>query len=85
MVAILRACGVQHASLFGSYARGEQHLDSDVDLLVELPVGASLFDVSRLGLALEELLGRPVDLVTSFAALHPLIQERVLREQETLL
>lgn len=85
VVAILRAFGVRHASLFGSYARGDQRPESDIDLLVDLPSGASLFDVSRLGLALEDFLGRPVDLVTSFSALHPLIQARVQREQEVLL
>lgn len=85
VVAILRAFGVRHASLFGSYARGDQRSESDIDLLVDLPPGASLFDVSRLGLALEDLLGRPVDLVTSFPSLHPSIQARVQREQETLL
>jgi predicted nucleotidyltransferase len=85
MVEILRTFGVRHASLFGSYARGEQRAESDVDLLVDLPPGASLFDVSRLGLALEDLLGRRVGLVTSFTALHPIIQERVVCEQEPLL
>ena len=85
IVAILREFGVQHASLFGSAVRGEQRLGSDLDLLVDLPPGASLFDLSRLGLALEDALGRPVDLVTSFADLHPVIQERTRREAEVLL
>jgi predicted nucleotidyltransferase len=85
IVAILRAYGVLHASLFGSVARGEQRADSDVDLLIDLPPGASLMDVSRLGLELEDTLGRPVDLVTSFDVLHPVIQERLRREEEVLL
>lgn len=85
LVAILRAFGVQHASLFGSVVRGEHRPESDLDLLVDLPVGASLFDLSRLGLALEDALGRPVDLVTSFTDLHPVIQERIRREEEVLL
>jgi predicted nucleotidyltransferase len=85
IVAILRAYGVLHASLFGSVARGEQREDSDIDLLVDLPPGASLMDLSRLGLELEDALGRSVDLVTSFEALHPIIQERLRREEEVLL
>ncbi len=84
-IAILREHGVLHASLFGSFARGEQRADSDIDLLIDLPAGASLLDLSRLGLALEDALGRSVDLVTSFAALHPVIQERLRREEEVLL
>lgn len=85
LVAILREYGVRHASLFGSVARGEQRADSDIDLLVDLPPGSSLMDVSRLGLALEDALGRPVDLITSFDALHPAIQENLRREEEVLL
>ena len=85
IVAILREHGVRHASLFGSVARGEQREDSDIDLLVDLPPGASLMDLSRLGLELEDALGRSVDLVTSFEALHPIIQERLRREEEVLL
>ncbi len=85
LIAILREHGVRHASLFGSFARGEQRVESDIDLLVDLPEGVSLLDLSRLGLALEDALGRSVDLVTSFESLHPVIQERVRREQEILL
>lgn len=85
IVAILRAYGVRHASLFGSVARGEQREDSDIDLFIDLPPGASLMDLSRLGLELEDALGRSVDLVTSFEALHPIIQERLRREEEILL
>ncbi|MGO9740121.1 MAG: nucleotidyltransferase family protein, partial [Roseiarcus sp.] len=32
----LRALGVSHAALFGSRARGEQRVDSDIDILVEI-------------------------------------------------
>jgi len=85
IVAILREHGVRHASLFGSVARGDQREDSDIDLFVDLPPGASLMDLSRLGLELEDALGRSVDLVTSFEALHPIIQERLRREEEVLL
>jgi predicted nucleotidyltransferase len=85
IVAILREFGVRHASLFGSVARGGQRPESDLDLLIDLPPGASLFDLSRLGLALEDALGRPVDLVTSFANLHPVLQERIRHEEEVLL
>ena len=51
--------------LFGSYARGEEREDSDVDLLVKfdrsIPIG--LFAYSRMHRELEEKLGRKVDLV----------------------
>lgn len=91
MISILRAHGVRHAILFGSYARGDQHAESDeqsesdIDLVVDLPPGTSLFDLSALGLALEDTLGRRFDLVTSLERLHPLIRENVRREGEVLL
>jgi hypothetical protein len=40
--------GVSNVRVFGSVARGEDTADSDIDLLVDLPVGASLFTVARL-------------------------------------
>ena len=55
---------VLKAWLFGSYARGEETPESDVDILVMLdyskPVGLKFFGMFE---DLKELLGRPVDLV----------------------
>ena len=84
IVAILRAHGVIHASVFGSFARGEQRAGSDLDLLIEPPAGATLFDLARLELALEDALGRHVDLVT-YDELHPAIRDQAFREREALL
>ena len=57
---------VLKAWLFGSYSRGEQREDSDVDILILVdrsqPVG--LFKLSGMHLDLQDLLGLPVDLVT---------------------
>jgi hypothetical protein len=55
---------VRIAGVFGSYARGEQRGDSDVDILVE-PHGATLFDLGGLLTDLEELLGCRVDVVST--------------------
>ena len=56
---------VLKAWLFGSFARGEEHKDSDVDLLIlfdhSTPIG--LFSYARMHRELEERLGRKVDLV----------------------
>jgi uncharacterized protein len=57
-----------HASrvrLFGSAARGEDTPDSDIDLLVDFDQQSSLFDLMRMSRELEELLGRPVDIVSA--------------------
>ena len=57
---------VVKAWLFGSYARGEQTKDSDVDLLISLDEDANvgLFGLSGMHLDLQDMLKRRVDLVT---------------------
>ena len=51
--------------LFGSYARGEQRADSDVDILVNYDRSQriGLFKISAMHLDLEKILGKEVDLV----------------------
>ncbi|MGH9856083.1 MAG: nucleotidyltransferase family protein [Blastocatellia bacterium] len=74
--------GVKRFGLFGSFARGQQHQQSDVDLLVEFEPGQKSFDnFMRLAFFLEELLGRKVDLVTP-ESLSPHIGPHILREVE---
>ena len=53
-------------ALFGSYARGEQSEESDIDVLVEFsePVGMEFIDLL---LELEEIFNRKVDLVSKRA------------------
>lgn len=72
---------VRELSLFGSAVRGELRPNSDIDFLVEFLPGAKvdLFDYSGLMLALGDLVGRKVDLVTK-KGLKPLIRESVLQE-----
>jgi predicted nucleotidyltransferase len=81
---ILRRLSVRRASVFGSLARGEGNEESDVDLLVELEPGRSLLDLAELKVELEEVLGRRVDVIT-YDSLHPLLRDRVLREQRRIL
>jgi len=71
--------GARNVRVFGSAARGEADADSDVDFLVELEPGRSLFDLGGLLMDLQDLLGRKVDVVTE-RSLHWYIRERVLRE-----
>ncbi|MGH8985418.1 MAG: nucleotidyltransferase family protein [Acidimicrobiia bacterium] len=52
-------------ALFGSVARGEDTPKSDLDFLVEFEPASSLFDHLHLQDELAELLGRPVDVVSS--------------------
>ena len=69
--------GLTRIGLFGSWLRGEQRPDSDIDLLVELERPIGLFRFHRLEQDLSRLLGRPVDLVTP-GALKPHIGAEIL-------
>jgi predicted nucleotidyltransferase len=75
----LKAYGVESISLFGSVARDEAGPRSDVDLLVDVDDEVTLFGLSRLKHHLEDLLGMPVDLVTS-DALRPHMRDSILAE-----
>ena len=79
VVPILKAAGARKAALFGSYARGEETPESDIDIVVEMPEGASLFDVGGLQYELQEVLGKKVDL-SQYAALKPLLKPYVMRD-----
>lgn len=61
-IPVLKKAGVIRSSVFGSFVRGEQNENSDIDILVEMPEGKSLFDFVDLQLQLEDALGRKVDL-----------------------
>ena len=86
IVAILRRHDVVHAGIFGSFARGDQRPQSDLDILIEFdPTKTkSLLDLAALGIELEDALGRPVDLVT-YRSLNPRIRDRVLADEVVLL
>ncbi len=71
--------GARNVRVFGSVAKGEARPDSDVDFLVEMEAGRSLFDLARLTVDLEDLLRRDVDLVEQ-KALHWYVRERILEE-----
>jgi predicted nucleotidyltransferase len=53
--------------VFGSVARGEASIGSDVDFLVRFAPGSSLFDVLRLQDELSKILQRPVDVISEGA------------------
>ena len=55
--------GASNPAVFGSVARDQATPGSDVDLLVDLPAGTSLFDRVNLKSALEDLLLTRVDLI----------------------
>jgi predicted nucleotidyltransferase len=67
--------------VFGSVARGDARPDSDVNFLVTMEPGRSLFDLGGLLMDLRDLLDYEVDVVTE-AGLRTRIRRRVLEEAE---
>jgi uncharacterized protein len=85
VAAICRRYQVRELSLFGSAARGETRLDSDIDLLVDYFPEArpSLFDLIGMSSELSDLVGRKVDLGVK-RALKPRYKDRILAEAQVI-
>lgn len=75
--------GAHNVRVFGSVARGDSDDLSDIDFLVEVGSGRSLFDLGALQADLESLLARPVDVVSE-RGLKPRMRARILREARPL-
>jgi hypothetical protein len=79
ILAIAARYGARNVRAFGSAARGDAGPDSDIDLLVDLEPGRTLLDLVALWQDLEDLLGRPVDVVVE-GGINPYLEERILSE-----
>lgn len=81
----MRGFGVARLGLFGSFARGEATPESDVDILVEFGADKKGFAVfMELAFWLEDMLGRPVELVT-LESLSPYLAPHILPTVEYVL
>jgi hypothetical protein len=79
IIEILKKNKIKKAGIFGSYVRGEQKKNSDIDILIEPTKGMGLEFVG-VKLELEDELGRKIDLVT-YKGIHPLIKKKILKEE----
>ena len=70
---------IRSIGVFGSWARGEQTPESDVDLLIEFDAPVGFFEFFDIQEKLEKMLGVRVDLVTP-RGLRPQLVERVMRD-----
>jgi len=81
IVPLLKKNKVVRAGIFGSYARGEETKDSDIDILVEInDKKMSLLGYVKFKHLLENALGKEIDLV-EYSTLHRLLRKRVLKEE----
>jgi predicted nucleotidyltransferase len=85
-VPILKQYGVEKAAIFGSYAKGNQNQDSDIDILIEYAPSArkSLLIRARIIDELKNALKRDVDVVTE-KSLSRFFRDEVLREMKVIM
>ena len=77
--------GVNYLGLFGSFSRGEETLQSDIDLLIDFDSTKSLFDLANIKLYFQEKLGKKVDLAMRGhikKSLQPYIDENLITVYE---
>ena len=80
---LLKRSDVSFVGVFGSYARGDQSPNSDIDLLVRFAKPKGLLGLIRLERLLSEKLQRKVDLVTE-RELSPYIRDNVLNDLQVI-
>mgnify|MGYP001570776371 CR=1 FL=1 len=83
IIKVLKKYNVRKASIFGSYARGEQKKDSDIDILIEPPKGMGFGFVS-IAFDLEKALGKKVDLLT-YKGISPHLKKYILEDEVKIL
>jgi uncharacterized protein len=79
----MKAHGAERVGVFGSYARGEERADSDLDLLVWFREQQSLLGLIRMERELSELVGVKVDLLTE-QAISPYLIDRIRKELKVI-
>ena len=79
ILAIAGSYGAHNIRIFGSYVRGEQKPDSDLDLVADIDKDRSLLDQAALIRELEEILNVKVDLVEP-VCLHWYIKDKIMKE-----
>ena len=81
----LRDAGVVRAGIFGSYARGEQTKNSDIDILIEVKGRKfSLLDLVGLENKIHKILKKKIDLLP-YGAINKYLKEKILSEEVQIL
>jgi predicted nucleotidyltransferase len=81
---VLKRYFIKRAAIFGSFAKGNNSSNSDIDLLIEPENNFTLFKMLQLEQEISQLINRKVDLV-EYSALKPSIKNEVLRSAITIL
>ncbi len=80
---LLKGHGVRKVAVFGSYVRGEEKPESDIDIIVEFSERKSLLQLVRIERELSEELGIKVDLLTE-NSISPYLIDTIKREMKMI-
>ncbi len=80
---LLKYYGASKIAVFGSYVRGEERPESDIDIIVDFPERKSLLELVRIERELSENLGIKVDLLTE-KSISPYMIGAIKREMEVI-
>lgn len=83
IVQILKNEGAKRIAVFGSYIRGEERPESDIDIIVEFSGRKSLLELVRIERELSEALGIKVDLLTE-KSISPYLVDTIKKEMEVI-
>jgi predicted nucleotidyltransferase len=79
ILAAAKENGMRNVRIFGSVARGEARIDSDINLLVEIEDDRTLFDLIRFKQTIEDIVGRKIDVISD-QGLHETMRETIMNE-----
>lgn len=80
---LLKDRGVRKVAVFGSYVRGEEKPESDIDIIVEFSDRKSLLELVSIERELSEVLGIKVDLLTE-KSISPYLIDTIKREMKVI-
>ncbi len=83
IVSILKGYNAGSIAVFGSFARGDDKSDSDIDLVVKFDKKKSLLSLIRIEREISETVGRKIDLLTE-ESIHPRLKERIKSDLRVL-
>jgi len=83
VVQVLKNQGARKIAIFGSYARGEEKPESDIDIIVEFSERKSLLELVRIERELSEVLGIKIDLLTE-KSISPYLIDTIRKEMEVI-
>lgn len=83
IISILKNNRISRISIFGSYARGENNLESDIDIIVKFSEKKSLLEIVRIERELYESIGIRVDLLTE-KSISPYLIDKIKREEKVI-